>query len=509
MDGGDEVSNLWVTFTSEKIAITFDGTTIYVACGTIERSVTTMAAERVHFVEDNSGYLPGPVPYNGGVKIEEGTFGVTLLTNMVKEKQAVNNDFYHEPFIFKESEKDMHDLVASLFTKRIRDYDMPDGIEAPTNLRAYNATTDLDDHLTVFMGTIDVYKLPKPAWCRFFHITLSGKARFCKETLHMVDRSDVVVSGAFISRLRSRRLFKDLIAKSTTSLEDLFTQTHNFIRVEDANNENHRRDPHRETKQHLTYKDFPRSKGTHMFPATSDGKAMLFLSPRMFAPANRKDQMNYYEFHEDHGHDTNNCIDLQKEIEACVRKGPIAYLAKGAKSNDNCQANQPDPLPYNVILRLSRLTKLCAIASTLHSLMKFRTEEGIAIKKQVITKDRSKAITMEVSNLVEARILKPVFFPGWVFNHVMVKKSYRTWHMCIEFTNLNKACPKDNYPLPEIDQKIKSLEGFKLKCFLDTYKGYHWIRMDKEDEEKMSFHTEQGTFCYEKMPLKLKNVGAT
>nr|GFD10815.1 hypothetical protein [Tanacetum cinerariifolium] len=51
MDGGDEVSNLWVTFTSEKIAITFD--------------------ERVHFVEDNSGYLPGPVPYNGGVKIEE------------------------------------------------------------------------------------------------------------------------------------------------------------------------------------------------------------------------------------------------------------------------------------------------------------------------------------------------------------------------------------------------------------------------------------------------------
>nr|GEX22691.1 reverse transcriptase domain-containing protein [Tanacetum cinerariifolium] len=272
---------------------------------------------------------------------------------MVKEKQAVNNDFYHEPFIFKESEKDMHDLVASLFTKRIRDYDMPDGIEAPTNLRAYNGTTDLDDHLTVFMGTIDVHKLPKPAWCRFFHITLSGKAKFCKETLHMVDRSDVVVSGAFISGLRSGRLFKDLIAKSSA--------------------------------RHLDNYKVPNDTFTSLIKsptetlATSDGKAMLFLSPRMFATANRKDQMNYYEFHEDHGHDTNNCIDLQKEIEACVRKGPMAYLAKGAKSNDNCQANQPAPLPYNVILRLSRLTKLCAIASTLHSLMKFRTEEGIAI----------------------------------------------------------------------------------------------------------------------------------
>ncbi|GKB78110.1 reverse transcriptase domain-containing protein [Tanacetum coccineum] len=81
--------------------------------------------------------------------------------------------------------------------------------------------------------------------------------------------------------------------------------------------------------------------------------------------------------------------------------------------------------------------------------------------------------------------------------------------MCIDFTNLNKACLKDSYPLPEIDQKIESLEGFKLTCFLDEYKGYHQICMAKEDEEKTSFHTEQGTFCYEKMSFGLKNDGAT
>ncbi|GJW23541.1 reverse transcriptase domain-containing protein [Tanacetum coccineum] len=132
------------------------------------------------------------------------------------------------------------------------------------------------------------------------------------------------------------------------------------------------------------------------------------------------------------------------------------------------------------------LMQFGAVPSTLHALIIFQTEKGIAVKKWVIAKERSKAVTAEVSKLVEARILKAVYFPRWVSNPVM-----------------------DSYPLLEIDQKVECLEGFKLKCFLDAYKGYHQIRMAKEDEEKTSFHTEQGTFCYEKMSFGLKNVGAT
>ncbi|GKC48867.1 hypothetical protein Tco_1071612 [Tanacetum coccineum] len=94
-------------------------------------------------------------------------------------------------------------------------------------------------------------------------------------------------------------------------------------------------------------------------------------------------------------------------------------------------------------------------------------------KKQAIAKERSEAIMTEVSKLVEARILKAVLFPKWVSDPVMVKKTNGTCHMCIDFTSLNKAFPKDSYPFPEIDQKVESLEGFKLKCFLDAYKGYH------------------------------------
>lgn len=103
------------------------------------------------------------------------TVGAAAAT---KGKQALNTVFYHEPFTFKELDRDVRDLVVSPFTKKIRDYSMHDGLKVPTNLQPYDRTTNLDDHLTVFMGTMDVHKLPEPAWYRFFHITLSEAARF-------------------------------------------------------------------------------------------------------------------------------------------------------------------------------------------------------------------------------------------------------------------------------------------------------------------------------------------
>ena len=91
----------------------------------------------------------------------------------------------------------------------------------------------------------------------------------------------------------------------------------------------------------------------------------------------------------------------------------------------------------------------------------------------------------------------------------MVHKQDGSWRMCIDFSDPKKACAKDCYPLPEINQKVESLQGYKLKCFLDAYKGYHQILMSKEDEEKTTFYTDHGTFCYTKMPFGLKNAGAT
>ena len=81
--------------------------------------------------------------------------------------------------------------------------------------------------------------------------------------------------------------------------------------------------------------------------------------------------------------------------------------------------------------------------------------------------------------------------------------------MCVDFTDLNKACPKDNYPLPCINQLVDSTAGHRLLSFMDAFSGYNQIRMDETDQEKTSFVTSQGLFCYKVMPFGLKNAGAT
>jgi hypothetical protein len=77
--------------------------------------------------------------------------------------------------------------------------------------------------------------------------------------------------------------------------------------------------------------------------------------------------------------------------------------------------------------------------------------------------------------------------------------------MCIDYTSLNKACPKDPFPLPRIDQIMDSTCGCDLLCFLDAYSGFHQIPLSREDEEHTTFITIDGLFCYTSMPYGLKN----
>ena len=79
----------------------------------------------------------------------------------------------------------------------------------------------------------------------------------------------------------------------------------------------------------------------------------------------------------------------------------------------------------------------------------------------------------------------------------------------MDFTDLNKVCPKDSYPLPRIDQLVDSTVGHRLLSFMDAFSGYNQIRMDETDQEKTSFVTSQGLFCYKMMSFGLKNAGAT
>ncbi|KAL0453524.1 UNVERIFIED_CONTAM: Transposon Ty3-G Gag-Pol polyprotein [Sesamum latifolium] len=100
-------------------------------------------------------------------------------------------------------------------------------------------------------------------------------------------------------------------------------------------------------------------------------------------------------------------------------------------------------------------------------------------------------------------------YPDWLANVVLVPKANGKWRMCIDFSYLNKACPKDSYPFSRIDALIDLTSGCELMSFLDAFQGYNQIRLAKEDQEKTSFVTNQGIFCYNVMPFGLKNAGAT
>ena len=91
----------------------------------------------------------------------------------------------------------------------------------------------------------------------------------------------------------------------------------------------------------------------------------------------------------------------------------------------------------------------------------------------------------------------------------MVKKPNGKWRMCVDFTDLNRACPKDSYPLPQIDTLVNSTARHELLSFMDAFSSYNQIRMKEEDQEKTSFVTSQGIFCYKVMSFGLKNAGAT
>ncbi|XP_016191765.1 uncharacterized protein LOC107632612 [Arachis ipaensis] len=144
-----------------------------------------------------------------------------------------------------------------------------------------------------------------------------------------------------------------------------------------------------------------------------------------------------------------------------------------------------------------------------HKLAINKTIRPIAQKKRNLGAEKVKAALEETKKLLNADFIKEIRFTTWLSNVVMVRKNSGKWRMCVDFTNLNKACPKDAYPLSCIDKLVDNASGYKSLTFMDAYSSYNQILMHPEDQSKTAFITEHENFCYKVMPFGLKNAGAT
>ncbi|KAJ9536516.1 hypothetical protein OSB04_un000310 [Centaurea solstitialis] len=209
-------------------------------------------------------------------------------------------------------------------------------------------------------------------------------------------------------------------------------------------------------------------------------------------PSKDKDQTKWCEFHADHGHTTDECISLKKEIAYLKTNGHL----KGIIGDE---AERPaSPIHTKVVNCITGGSEVCGLT---YSAAKRHAREG---PEGYPVPENSKTAAER-----ELDATKLTFDQDDQDDLSVVQKKNGKWRVCIDFTDLNKACPKDPFPLPHIDAMVDATAGHELLTFMDAYSGYNQILMHTEDQEKTAFMTDKGIYCYKVMPFGLKNAGST
>ena len=144
-----------------------------------------------------------------------------------------------------------------------------------------------------------------------------------------------------------------------------------------------------------------------------------------------------------------------------------------------------------------------------HSLNVSKTTRPIKQKLRWFARDKKEAIRTEITRLLAAGFIKEVYHPDWLANPVLIRKKNNEWRMCVDYTDLNKHCPKDPFGLPRIDKMVDSTARCELLSFVDCYSSYHQISLKEDNHIKTSFIMPFGVYCYTTMSFGLKNAGAT
>ena len=116
-----------------------------------------------------------------------------------------------------------------------------------------------------------------------------------------------------------------------------------------------------------------------------------------------------------------------------------------------------------------------------HALKMRLGSKPVKLHLRCFDEEKRRAISEEIVKLLAAGFIKEVYHPKWLASPILVQKKSGKWRMSVDYTGLNKACPKDLFPLPRIDQVVDSTSGCETLCFLDADSGYHQIAMKESD----------------------------
>ena len=144
-----------------------------------------------------------------------------------------------------------------------------------------------------------------------------------------------------------------------------------------------------------------------------------------------------------------------------------------------------------------------------HHIRTYLESKPIKQKLRKLRPEWTEKIREEIAKQIQANFLEVVDYPQWLANIVPVPKKDGKVQMCVDFRDLNKACPKDNFSLPHIDVIVDNAASSAMYSFMDGFSGYNQIMMAVMDKIKTAFITEWGIYCYKMMPFGLKNVGET
>jgi hypothetical protein len=229
------------------------------------------------------------------------------------------------------------------------------------------------------------------------------------------------------------------------------------------------------------------------------------------------------------------CLTTQRKVPEATRPAASEHEKAQLQSNDGTKTVPLDPAtPKQTVIISEDLTsqdeeKLISCLSRNKDVFAWSALDLVGVSRTVIehslgidpsvrpkkqrlrkmSEEKTEAAKAEVHRLLEANFIEPVAYPTWLANVVMMQNKSDKWRMCIDFTSLNKACPKDNFPLSRIDKIVDSAVGCEVMSLLDCFSGYHQIYMKEEDKASTSFITPFGTYCFIRMSEGLKNVGST